>query len=432
MHNRNIYRRATDFVELAKAYPELENHLIPSPSSSSLKTIHFKNEESQRCLTKALLYRDFGVDVVLPEDRLCPPVPNRLNYVLWIQDIMREHPSSNVCGIDIGTGASAIYPLLACNLELDWSFYNKLIKTLVELDDASFQLAESNISRNHLGNRVRVLQAHPGQPILFPLNTYPDESFSFTMCNPPFYASLDEVTLSAEGKAMDPNAVCTGAPVEMVTPGGEAAFVRQIVRESRQLGARCRWYTSMLGKMSSMTEVVDLLKELLIDNYAITEFVQGHTRRWAIGWSFTDERLPDVRDTSLLPRVTYLISEQSISRIPNLALRSLMPPHNNIVQSVPGDKIADIHEILSAINGLETEIYNGYVLARAKEDTWSRSVRRKRKRDAVHLPLACKMVCTIKVFKGGVEFQWVRGAGSERGLFDSFCSHVSRKILAER
>ncbi|KAK0223916.1 hypothetical protein IW262DRAFT_1433222 [Armillaria fumosa] len=407
MHNRSIYRRTTDFVELAKAYPELENHLIPSPSSSSLKTIDFKNEESQRCLTMALLYRDFGLDVVLPEDRLCPPVPNRLNYVLWIQDIMREHPSSSVCGIDIGTGASAIYPLLACKLEPDWSF------VATELDDASFQLAESNISRNHLGNRVRVLQAHPGQPILSPLNAYPDESFSFTMCNPPFYASLDEVTLSAEGKAMDPNAVCTGAPVEMVTPGGEMAFVRQIVRESKQLGTRCRWYTSMLGKMSSLKEVVDLLKELSIDNYAITEFVQGQTRRWAIGWSFTDERLPD-----------------SISRIPNPALRSLMPPHNNIVQPVPGDKVVDIHQALFAISGLNTELCDGHVLVRAKEDSWSRSARRKRKRDVPDL-LVYKMVCTIKVSRGGVEYQWVRGAGSDRGLFDSFCSHVSRKILAE-
>ncbi|KAG7442852.1 uncharacterized protein BT62DRAFT_360502 [Guyanagaster necrorhizus] len=407
MHDRNIYRRATDFVELAKAYPELENHLIPSLSSSSLKTIDFKNDESQRCLTKALLYRDFDVDILLPEDRLCPPVPNRLNYVLWIQDIMRTHPSSSICGIDIGTGASAIYPLLACKLEPEWSF------VATELDDMSFQLAESNISRNRLGNRVRVLQARPDQPILFPLRIYPDESFSFTMCNPPFYASLDEVTLSAEGKAMDPNAVCTGAPVEMVTPDGEAAFVCQMVRESKQIGARCRWYTSMLGKMSSLTQVVDLLKDLSIENYAITEFVQGQTRRWAIAWSFTDERLPD-----------------SISRISNPALRCLMPPHNNTLQPVPGDKAVDICQVLQTISGLETETCDGHVLVTAKEDTWSRSARRKRKHDTVHPPpLDCKMMCVIRPFKAGVEFQWVKGAGSERGLFDSFCSHVSRKIL---
>ncbi|KAK0469088.1 S-adenosyl-L-methionine dependent methyltransferase, partial [Desarmillaria tabescens] len=409
MHDRNIYRRATDFVELAKAYPDLENQISEVEKTSHISS-SVTNLTRPRCLTKALLYRDFGVDVVLPEDRLCPPVliGRRLNYVLWIQDIMREHPSSSVCGVDIGTGASAIYPLLACKLELDWSF---VATGESKLDDASFQLADSNIARNHLGHRIRVLQAHPDQPILFPLKTYPDESFSFTMCNPPFYASLDEVMLSAEGKAMDPNAVCTGAPIEMVTSGGEASFVCQMVRESKQLGARCRWYTSMLGKMSSLKEVVELLRELSIENYAITEFVQGQTRRWAIGWSFTDERLPD-----------------SMSRIPNLALRSLMPPHNTIQQSVPEDKVVDIHDVLLAISGLETELCDEYVLVRAKEDTWSRSARRKRKRDVVPLPLACKMVCTIKVFTGGVEFQWVRGAGLERGLFDSFCSHVCRKI----
>ncbi|PBK59903.1 hypothetical protein ARMSODRAFT_966532, partial [Armillaria solidipes] len=140
MHNRNIYRRATDSVKLAKVYPELEN----------------------QCLTKTLSYRDFGVHVVLPEDRLCPPVYNGILY------IMREHPSSSVCGIDIGTGASAIYPLSACKLELDWSFVANARRHI-------FSTSRINISRKHFGNRVHVLQAHPGQPILFPLNTYPDE-----------------------------------------------------------------------------------------------------------------------------------------------------------------------------------------------------------------------------------------------------------------
>jgi hypothetical protein len=67
----------------------------------------------------------------------------------------------------------------------------------------------------------------------------------------------------------------------------------------------------MLGKMSSIPDIVCLFREhnvrtlqdsaifyltwtCKVDNYAITEFVQGQTRRWAIGWSFQDARLPDV------------------------------------------------------------------------------------------------------------------------------------------
>lgn len=61
------------------------------------------------------------------------------------------------------------------------------------------------------------------------------------MCNPPFYSDRKEVITSAETKELGPNAVCTGADTEMITPGGEVAFVRQMVLESVQWGERCRY-----------------------------------------------------------------------------------------------------------------------------------------------------------------------------------------------
>ena len=50
----------------------------------------------------------------------------------------------------------------------------------------------------------------------------------------------------------------------------------------------------MLGKRSTLAHIVQLLRENKVDNYAITELVQGQTRRCIIAWSFGATRLPDV------------------------------------------------------------------------------------------------------------------------------------------
>jgi len=63
------------------------------------------------------MLRDFGITLEIPEDRLCPPVPNRMNYVLWIQDVVnatKTHLDSKdppVHGIDMYI-ASSFYPKL--------------------------------------------------------------------------------------------------------------------------------------------------------------------------------------------------------------------------------------------------------------------------------------------------------------------------------
>ncbi|KIY52254.1 S-adenosyl-L-methionine dependent methyltransferase, partial [Fistulina hepatica ATCC 64428] len=332
MHPRNPYASPLDFSQLAESYPALKPCLIPTSHGDF--TISYRDARSQMLLTQALLNRDFGLSVRLLEDRLCPPIPNRLNYVLWIQDIVEASSLSDqvsqrgreIRGIDIGTGACAIYPLLACSLEQSWKF------CATEIDQHSLDNAKAVVADNGLVSRIEILQAKEDGPLLLPLKLY-NFDFDFSMCNPPFYSSREEMATSARVKESRPNAacfffrsaftsetdvamqVCTGAEVEMITPGGEAVFVNRMIEESRALRTRCQWYTSMLGKMASLFAVCEALRAHSIDNYAITEFVQGQTRRWAVAWSFGDARLPD-----------------SMARISNPDLRSLMPPRNNLQQ----------------------------------------------------------------------------------------------------
>jgi len=89
---------------------------------------------------------------------------------------------------------------------------------------------------------------------------------------------------------------CTGAEIEMVSSGGELEFVTRMIEESIQLGEQVLWYTTMLGKLSSVSIIVEKLISHNNHNYAVTEFVQGSkTRRWAVAWSWTDLRPAMVR-----------------------------------------------------------------------------------------------------------------------------------------
>lgn len=160
---------------------------------------------------------------------------------------------------------------------------------------------------NNLQNRILLLKTKTGEtlipigrmnsdrylqtdPIIMEI-IWPTFRIDFTMCNPPFYESRAEMLTSAEAKKRPPFTACTGSECEMVTIGGEVAFVSRMIDESLILKDRVRWYTSMLGKLSSVAIIQKKLKELDIDNYAIAQFVSGNrTRRWGIAWSLGDMR----------------------------------------------------------------------------------------------------------------------------------------------
>ncbi|CAE6511168.1 unnamed protein product [Rhizoctonia solani] len=405
-----------DFGKLAEAFPPLKPFLFKNASGGH--SLNFKDDAASRTLTRALLHRDFGLKVTLLEDRLCPPVPNRLNYVLWISELVKVlNPEEPIVGVDIGTGSTAIYPLLACSIHKTWRF------VAADIDSRSLAAAQVNIDQNQdVKDRIYLHPTTQEAPILSPLlpgnlSRIGIQNVTFSMCNPPFYSDTEEVNRSAENKEYDPHAVCTGALVEMITPGGEVAFVQRMIDESVNL--RETWYTSLLGKMSSVTPLINSIKEKGVGNYVITELVQGTTRRWIVAWSFTDIRLPD-----------------TLARPKSSSLKSIAPPPNNlhhpIAQPISYEFLV---QVLKDVPRLQCEDLQDpqRVHVTVCEVTWTRAARRQMARDAPMIEegrnedIKPVMVCQVRVVDTHIlEVRWVRG--KDRNIFESFWGYLSKKL----
>ena len=90
----------------------------------------------------------------------------------------------------------------------------------------------------------------------------------------------------------------------MVTPGGEIAFVSRMIDESKILGDRCQWYTSMLGKYSSVEVIIENLGAAGVHNWAVKDLVQGNkTRRWTVVLSWGIIRPSQVCQISMAPSI---------------------------------------------------------------------------------------------------------------------------------
>lgn len=279
-----------DFKALAKTDDAFKQ--IWQRSSGKLD---FQDPETVQALSKAILKADFGLQLDVPSDRLCPPIPNRWNYVAWMQGLIdstspdysiKYDANRRVQGLDIGTGASAIYAMLCLRSRPNWSM------CATDIDKKSFDSAARNLALNNLMTRTKLLQTTQISPLL-PLAALGVNHLDFTICNPPFFANPSDMqaSLKGEGKSWRPNAICTGSENEMVYPGGDLGFVTAMVNESLTLRDKVQWYSSMFGKMDSAKAIIKLLKQHGITNWAIGVIEAGSsTKRWIVAWSFGDLR----------------------------------------------------------------------------------------------------------------------------------------------
>ncbi|KAJ5794789.1 hypothetical protein N7457_001388 [Penicillium paradoxum] len=429
---RSLYKKDIDFAALALQSRDFAKQLKPNGQ------LDFNDPAAVRQLTTTLLQQDFHLKVEIPEDRLSMPVSDiqgRLNYILWIQDLIDSTAGGlhegydrerEVVGLDIGTGCIGIYPLLGCATRPQWKFI------ATDIDPNNLRTAQHNVALNDLRSRIYVLQSDPQGPI-FPLGNIPQQTLDFTMCNPPFYTTRDELVQSAEQKNRIPFSACTGAEVEMVTNGGEVAFVKKMIEESLMLRDRIQWYTSMFGKLSSVSVVLEMLIKHENNNFAVTEFDQnGKTKRWAVAWSWGNRRpaMSIARGNPGCPKNLLPFPADYTFALPSgTSIDTVTATLNSELNSLPWFWAWD--QTRSSGTGF------------AAENVWSRHARRKMKLageegaaklKAIPAEVALGVRVQIRLARGEkpgdqvvkVLVRWIQGLDSV--LFESFCGMVKRKL----
>jgi 23S rRNA (adenine1618-N6)-methyltransferase len=312
-----------------------------------------------------------------------------------------------------------------------------LTTRLEDIDARSLEYARRNISINSMEDRIRIVAKKKEDAHLLPLDECGVDRADFCMINPPFYESEADLAQSAKKKARPPNSACTGAPVEMVVDGGEVAFVNCLLDESLVFRDRVQWYTSMFGKLPSVHDFISKLRQNGIDNYAVTEFVQGKkTKRWAVGWSFGDMRP----------------SDKAARGVKAATWKSLLPPTTWAeICTFSTDRgvapiIRRITEVMSSLELMswvwEMEELQG--IGRARENVWGRAWRRKLKREeqlrvdhqttssstGEDVEGRCKLgfMLSIRISRteATVGLRWLEG--HESALFDSLAGYIKTQL----
>lgn len=230
MHLRNPYNyNPPDFDKLSKEHPRLAKYLKGRRyNGAQRKVICFKDAKALRELTYAIMKVDFDLNVSFPLDYICGGVPGRIDYILLVEDIIGKTTSNdeNVYGIDIGTGASCIYPLLACRMRKTWHFL------ATDISDVKILYARDNVARNKLDGRIYVVRMDSNKDIIPTNSMDEDKTYNFLMCNPPFFASAEEMEVSRKMKKRHASSRCVGVNTDLITLGGEVKFVLRIIAES--------------------------------------------------------------------------------------------------------------------------------------------------------------------------------------------------------
>ena len=125
LHPRNKHKKGYDFDVLTKHNNNLISYVTKNDYGNL--TIDFSDPKAVKELNLTLLQVYYGINKwVFPDENLCPPIPGRVDYIHYVSELLSDSKNiDKITVLDIGTGATCIYPLLGVK-EYDWNLKEEI------------------------------------------------------------------------------------------------------------------------------------------------------------------------------------------------------------------------------------------------------------------------------------------------------------------
>ena len=291
IHPRSKHKQNYDFKKLVLSCPKLKSFVKPNPYG--VDSIDFANPEAVKLLNTALLKHFYNINEwEIPNGYLIPPIPGRADYVHHIADLLsksynKEIPKGkNIKVLDIGTGASCIYPIIG-NHEYGWSYVAS------EIDKTAFDATTRIINKNNLAGKID-LRFQNEKDSIFKGIIRKGELFDISTCNPPFHSSLAEAQKATKRKVRNLTnkrvkeviSNFGGQSNELWCEGGERRFIEDIIRQSKNYAKSVLWFTTLVSKQSTLRSVNLALKKARVYKSLTIEMGQGNKSSRIVAWTF--------------------------------------------------------------------------------------------------------------------------------------------------
>jgi 23S rRNA (adenine1618-N6)-methyltransferase len=285
LHPRSFHNQPYNFQELTVKVPELKQFIVKN--RDGIDTVQFADPKAVYLLNKALLLHFYNLDFWdIPNQNLVPPIPGRSDYIHYLSDLLKVDNSDKTTVLDIGTGASLVYPLIG-NAVHNWNF------VATDIETKSIEIAQEIIDKNpHLASKITLRLQSDKKQILAGIITK-DDYFDAVMCNPPFFKSKKEAEaqtlrkLKGLDKRKSPKLInnFSGESNELWCNGGELSFVLNYIKESVLFKTQVGWFTSLISNEDNLKPLQIELKKSAKE-VKIIDMAQGNKKSRILAWRF--------------------------------------------------------------------------------------------------------------------------------------------------